>query len=249
VISVAARNAIRVVAIHQPNFFPWLGYFDKIRRADVFVVLDNVQFQKTGGTWSNRVMLNVGGKAQWVTAPVVRTYHGVRAISEIEFDQSIPWRDRIVKTIEFNYRRAAAFDCTFPHLLPLLTATSTKMLAHNLAAIHGLTSLLGLDARKLVLASSLGADGHSTELLINITRAVGGSAYLAGSGAAGYQQDELFERAGLELRHQRFEHPVYPQRNAAEFIPGLSVIDALLNVGVEATRRLLDPSAVKSTSP
>ena len=73
-----------IVAIHQPNFFPWLGFFDKIARADVFCLLDNVQFPKTGGTWINRVQLWINGKAAWATAPVDRSYSGVRRIREMQ---------------------------------------------------------------------------------------------------------------------------------------------------------------------
>lgn len=73
----------RLVAIHQFNSFPWLGYFDEIGRVDVFILLDNVQFPKTGGTWVNRLQWLVGGKGTWVTAPIVRAYHGVRDIQEM----------------------------------------------------------------------------------------------------------------------------------------------------------------------
>jgi hypothetical protein len=82
----------RLVAIHQPNFFPWLGYFDKLARADVFILLDDAQYPKTGGTWSNRVQLLINEKPAWVTVPVVRSYHGVRQIREMRIDEQRPWR-------------------------------------------------------------------------------------------------------------------------------------------------------------
>ena len=75
----------RVVAIHQPNFFPWLGYFDKIARSDVFIFLDDVQFPKTGGVWSNRVKILIGGEARWSTAPIDRSFTGTRKICEMHF--------------------------------------------------------------------------------------------------------------------------------------------------------------------
>jgi len=71
----------RVVAIHQPNFLPWLGYFDKLARADTFVLLDSVQFPKRNGTWMNRVKLLVGGEPGWITVPIVRAYHGLGGAS------------------------------------------------------------------------------------------------------------------------------------------------------------------------
>ena len=89
----------KVVAIHQPTFFPWLGYFNKIARCDQFVVLDSVQFPKKGGTWSNRVKLLLNGQAGWVTMPVERNYHGVRSYAEMCIDNGTPWRDKLVQTI------------------------------------------------------------------------------------------------------------------------------------------------------
>ena len=86
-----------LVAIHQPNFLPWLGYFDKIARADVFVMLDSVQFAKTGGTWSNRVQMLVGGQATWLTMPIVRSYHGVRTYRQMEIDEEQSWRKKLLE--------------------------------------------------------------------------------------------------------------------------------------------------------
>lgn len=95
----------RVVAIHQPNFFPWLGYFAKIARSDYFVLFDDIQFPKTGGSWSNRVKLLVSGEARWVTAAIDRNYHGTRTIREMSFLAANPWREKTLKSIEANYRR------------------------------------------------------------------------------------------------------------------------------------------------
>ena len=80
-------SVTKVVAIHQPNFLPWLGFFAKLARADVFVLLDDAQFQKKRGTGSNRVKLLVAGRAAWVTVPIVG-YHGVRAIPEMRIGRA-----------------------------------------------------------------------------------------------------------------------------------------------------------------
>jgi len=103
-----------VVAIHQPNFFPWLGFFDKIIRSDVFVVLDHTQFPKSEGNWSNRVRLAVNGEAAWVTMPVRRDYAGFRRIDEMRIDNRAPWRRKLVQLLRTNYGRALAFRDVFP---------------------------------------------------------------------------------------------------------------------------------------
>jgi len=229
----------KVVAIHQPNFFPWLGYFNKIARADLFLVMDNAQFPKTGGTWLNRVRLVVGGRPDWVTMPVVRAYHGLRRVEEMRIDNRPPWRAKLLKTIEANYRRAPFFKVAFPLLEGLINNQTDDLTEYNLSALTSLAGALGLDTSKLVRGSTLGVEGSATDLLIAMVEAVGGTAYLCGGGAGGYQEDEKFADRGLRLIYQNFEHPVYPQCNTGEFTPGLSIIDALMNCGIEQTRALV----------
>lgn len=230
----------RVVAIHQPNFFPWLGYFDKIARADVFILMDNAQFPKTGGTWSNRVKLLVGGRAAWVTVPIVRTFHGTRRICEMQINDATLWRDRLEKTIRMNYARTPRFETAFALVAECLSNSTDSLSDYNIAAIRAVMAGLQLDQSKLVLGSTLNAEGNATDLLITMTKAVGGTAYLCGGGASGYQLDEKFPAAGIQLVHQRFRHPLYPQASGAEFVPGLSVIDALMHCGFESTRALIE---------
>jgi hypothetical protein len=230
----------KVVAIHQPNFFPWLGYFDKIARADVFIFLDNVQFPKTGGTWINRTQLAVGGRAKWVTVPIVRAYHGTRAVHEMKIDNNSPWRARLLKTIHMNYARAPFFGAVFPFLTEHVENPTESLSQYNIAAIRALAEVLGLDQSKFVLGSTLSVEGNATHLLIAMTQAVGASAYLCGGGASGYQRDDEFRAATIDLIHQDYEHPPYPQANTAEFVPGLSVIDALMNCGLEGTQALIE---------
>ena len=226
------------MAIHQPNFFPWLGYFNKIARADIFIVLDNVQFSKTGGTWSNRVRFLLEGRPTWATLPVERSFHGVRLVREMRIANG-PWRVRLLRTFRGAYRRAPYFHEVFP-LVEELIGTRTDLVAEfNLAAVRALTSRLGLDPGKLIVGSTLDIEGAGTDLLVSAVRAVGGSGYLCGGGAQGYQDDERFALAGIELIQQMFQHPVYPQRDAGEFVPGLSIIDALMNCGFVETRRLV----------
>lgn len=229
----------KVVAIHQPTFFPWLGYFNKIYHADVFVVLDNVQFSKKGGTWANRVKLLVAGKPAWVTMPVNRNYSGVRTYAEMMIDNGAPWRDKLRQTLRMNYRAAAHFPEVFPPLEELISNSTTRLTDYNLSAILYLARALGIDVSKIVLASALKAEGSGTDLLVSITKGIGGTVYLCGGGASGYQEDEKFAAAGVNLIYQDFQHPMYEQANTAEFVPGLSVIDALMNCGFERTAALI----------
>ena len=228
----------RVVAIHQPNFFPWLGYFDKIARADVFVALDSVQFSKTGGTWCNRVRVLVNSRAVWLTMPVDRGFHGVRTIREMRIAGS-SWRGKLLRTLELAYRRAPYFEEAFPVLEEILGIGAETVAAFNLEGLRRLAGKLELGPAKIVESSSLGATGEATDLLISVVNHVGGTAYLCGGGAGDYQEDEKFAAAGVELVYQCFEHPTYTQRGEAGFTPGLSVIDALMQCGFAGTRDLI----------
>jgi hypothetical protein len=236
----------KVVAIHQPNFFPWLGYFNKIACADVFVVLDNVQFPKTGGTWCNRVRLSVNGKVAWTTMPVVRSYGGVRLIRDMAI-RDAPWRGKFLQALRQSYGRAPYFDTIYPFVEELTNHPADRVADFNFFAIRALSQYIGLDPSKLVSGSTLEVKGKATDLLIAIVEAVGGTAYLCGAGAAGYQDDEKFAAEGLAVIYQDFRHPVYHQQNGNEFIPGLSIIDALMNCGRAHTYRLVMNSQPSSS--
>lgn len=228
-----------LVAVHQPNFFPWLGYFDKLSRADVFVLLDDAQFPKMSrGTWVNRVRMLINGLPAWVTVPVDRSYHGFREIREMRIKESVPWRKKLTKTIQTSYGKAPHFDAVFGRISQLIENPTDELAAFNLAAIRALADDLKLDTGKLVISSELGVQGKATDRLISLVKAVGGDAYLAGGGASGYQRDELFGEAGIELVAQRFSHPHYPQPVEPP-VEGLSIVDALMNCGFEGTSALL----------
>lgn len=228
------------VGIHQPNFFPWIGFFDKMARSDVFVLLDDVQFPKTGGTYTNRVELLLNARRSWVTAPQDRNYEGVRTILEMRFAEQDDWRQRMIRSLSLNFGKYPYFDETMEVLEPLVRNPDPEISTYNISAVTAIASRLGLlEGTRIVRASDLGVEATSTERLALLTRRAGGTTYLAGGGAAGYQEDEVFGRHGVDLQFQSFVHPVYAQRRAPVFEPGLSVIDAAMNLGWEGVGSLL----------
>ncbi len=217
-----------VCAIHQPNFFPWLGYFDKIRSADVFVILDQVAYPKSGqrgmGSWVNRVHLNINGSERWIRCPIVRA-RGAQPIHEISIDDNQPWRTKLLKTISQNYGKAPNYAQAIQVLEPLVLFKTSNLMEFNLNAIHAICDALGISCR-FVLQSDLGCSGSKTELLVDIVKKVGAESYLCGGGAAGYQEDHKFEASGINLIYQNFSPQ--PYGDPSRFIPGLSVIDFLM---------------------
>lgn len=229
----------KVVSIHQPNFFPWLGYFDKIARADIFLFLDNVQYPKKGGTWSNRVKLLISEQARWVTAAIDRNYSGTREIREMHFLANEDWRGKMLKGLEMNYRSHPFYSDTMSVIEPLILNTESNIAEYNINAVTEIAQKIGLDIKKLKRSSSFSAEGSSNELLCSLTMQVGGNIYMCGGGADDYQSDAVFEENEILLRYQKFKHPTYSQIGHSEFIPGLSVIDAAMNLGWSEIKNLL----------
>lgn len=228
----------KLVAIHQPNFLPWLGFFDKLARADVLVLLDDVQFPRTSkGTWINRVKMLVSGKSAWITVPIVRAAGSEQPINEVLIDDAQPWRRKALRTIEHNYRRSPFFEETFALVEELLSG-GERIAELNERNLRTVARSIGLDEGKLVRSSELDASGQSTDLLISLTRAVGGTAYMPGGDAYRYQEDGKFAEHGLELLPQDFVHPTYEQ-SVSPFESGLSIVDALMSCGFEGTAELV----------
>ena len=222
---------VSLVAIHQPNFFPWLGYFDKIRLAETFIFLDAVDYPRSGsggmGSWTNRVRLSIQGDARWVTCPIRRLSFG-QSILDAEIDDKQPWRKKLVRTLQSNYGHAVQFERTMDFLRPLLESPETNLAAFNISVICALAKCLGVTARFL-RQSEIESGGKATERLISLVKAVGGRGYLVGGGAGGYQDDQILMSAGIEVVYQHFVPRTYGPTD--RFLPGLSVIDYLMHDG------------------
>ena len=220
-----------ICAIHQPNFFPWLGYFDKIRRADVFVFLDQADYPRAGsggmGSWVNRVQLKVAGQARWVGCPLRRAPLGTPILDTL-IDDSQPWRAKMLKTLQANYATAGNFSSAMRTLEPMIANPDIGLATFNIAAIQALATAVGVQTRFL-RQSQMEHTGSSTDLLVSLVQSSGAKTYLAGGGASGYQEDAKFVEANLTLRRQDFLPLAYGQGDG--FLPGLSIIDYLMRDG------------------
>jgi hypothetical protein len=185
------------------------------------------------------VQILAQGAAAWTTVPIVRSYSGLRTVAEMRTDPQRPWRDKLIAALRTAYGRAPCFAETMELLEPVLLDPEDSLAAYNERALRAMASHLDLPGDRFVRSSELPSVGQATERLISLVRAVGGHAYLAGGGAAGYQEDRLFADAGLDLVEQRFVPRPYAQGASAEFVPGLSVVDALMWRGAEGTAELL----------
>lgn len=193
-----------ICAIHQPNFYPWLGYFDKIRQADVFIFLDEVAYPKSGsglGSWCNRVMLLSEKKPAWYGLPIKRE-SGVQKINDVEFSNKEFHLKKMLKSLTHNYKKYPAFAKMFSELEPLFHSFHGDNLAdYNIHVIQTLATMLGLTTR-FVRQSELSHTQASNDLLIELVKQVDADTYLCGNGADGYQQETLFNQAGINVLRQ-----------------------------------------------
>lgn len=218
---------MKICAIHQPNFFPWPGYFDKIRQADVFVFLDEVAYPKSGsglGSWCNRNKLNIGGEAKWVGCLVYRE-KGIQLIKDVVLDDRQRWRAKLLKTLELNYRKAKNYHEVMPFLESLILYETDKLGEFNINAIKKITDYLGFKA-EFVFQSLLQVDGAANELLVNISKKVGANIYLCGGGAGGYQDEGYFELNSIKIQYQNFSVPPYDL--SGSHLMNLSIMDYLM---------------------
>jgi hypothetical protein len=223
-----------VVAIHQPNFLPWLGYFYKMARADRFVFLDSVPFTKGG--YTNRVKIKTATGPQWLTVPVVTHGKLGQPILEVVCSDTIEWRKKIPLTLRTNYQGCPFFQPHADRLVTILEGSGERLAEINIGLLGYLAQELGI-ATPVVRSSEMAARGTATDLLIAICKELGADRYLSGSGGADYQEEAAFAAAGLRLEYANYPHPTYVQA-FGEFAAGLSIVDLLFNCGPESRRIL-----------
>ena len=230
---------MKIVAIHQPNFFPWLGFFNKIVKSDYFVLLDDVQMPKKGGTWTNRVPLLISGKKNWLTIPIDRSYSGTRQINKVKIKDELNWRDKMLKTLYMNYKKHPYFTETIKIIEPILNLEEEYLAIFNISSLKAIMKHIGISYDNIYLSSKIPTNGSSNELLVSITKHLSGNIYLCGGGADTYQDEIIFKKNDIKLVPQNFNHPSYVQYKQSEFVKGLSIIDCLMNIGAKKTYSII----------
>jgi len=229
------------VAIHQPHYLPWLGYFAKWVSADLFVFLDTVQYEKNG--WQNRNRIKAPDGPRWLTVPV-KAHLGM-TVSAVPIDTSQPWRARHLRSIENAYAKAPGWSKYRDALQSFYAHEWERLAPLAVDSARWLADALGVSTPAR-LASGRGPS--DTARLVAICRAVGADTYLAGRDGARYLDAEQFAAAGIAVSTQRYEHPVYGQ-GGGEFAPFLSALDLLLMQGDEALRILREGNTWSPLSP
>jgi WbqC-like protein len=223
-----------LVAIHQPNFLPWLGYFDRMIEADRFVLLDHVQFERRN--YQNRALIRLEDDSRWLTVPVVQLSQKERIIDKrVDNPEDTSgtrwWGPNHFNTLRYAYRKAPFFDMYGDRLRDILCARWEKLVDLNIALLEFARDALDITT-PMVRSSEMDVAGQRSALLLNICVASGASAFLGGMGGSrGYLEHDAFAAANVGVKWQVFAHPVYPQCGNAPFVKGLSVVDLLFNCG------------------
>lgn len=230
-----AKNDDRLVVIHQPDFLPYLGFFHRLKLADLYVVFDNVQYVRSSRGWTSRDKIKTASGEKWITVGTKKAPRDT-IIYDVLLNEEQNWRDQHLNLFRENYKKSKYFDEVFPYLEKLYSFKCERMMDFNLESIKMLMELLDVHC-DMVLASDLNTQGKSNNLIVDVMHKVGATRYLSGVGAEDYYDPEVYKAGGIEVIWQDFEHPVYPQQYG-EFIPYLSSIDLLLNCGIEESRKI-----------
>jgi hypothetical protein len=236
------------VAIHQPHFLPWVGYLDRMMKADLFIVLDDVQFEAQN--YQNRVRIKTGQGPRWITVPVYHISQDQKILDKI-IDNSragrLRWGRKVFLTLQYAYAGAPFFKQYASALKEIFDARWEKLADLNRELLDFLRQAMDIHT-PMVNSSELGVSGQKSELVLNLCRAVGADTFLGGlGGSRGYVDAQAFERAGVQVQWQEFTHPRYAQHPGPDtFVEGLSTVDMLFNCGPESANLLRGEANVGS---
>jgi len=215
------------LAILQPSYLPWLGFFDQMHRSDQFVIYDDVQF--TRRDWRNRNRIRVREGSAWLTVPVIQKNKYEQSLLETKIDNTTLWKRKHLEAIRCHYSKTPYFELYFPWCEQIYSNDWKFLLDLSLETIHYLKGQLKIDT-PLVRSSELETPGNKTERLIAICKQLGATHYLSGDSARKYISSREFSEQSIDLEYQVYQHPQYAQRYEG-FVPFLSTIDLLFNCG------------------
>ena len=217
-----------IVGIHQPNFMPWLGYFYKIWQSDTFIFLDDVQFIKTGASYTNRVSININGKNHYITVPIKRGT-GVQNINQTNFLNE-KWKKKLITTLQGNYAKSPYFKENRDFIFALINFEADNLADYNIHFIQSISEKMNFNTQ-FIQSSTFRIDTKSTQRLIELIQKVEGTVYLSGAGGDEYQEHNMYKNEKIELRYNTMPTFEYSQPKGETFIQGLSIIDAIFNIG------------------
>ena len=220
----------QTIGILQPSYLPWLGFFEQIDQVDIFVLYDDVQFEK--GSWRNRNRIKGHDEAIWLTVPVLTKGLGTQLIQDVRIQGNTAWQKKHIKTMTQYYSKAPFFTHYSVSLFDCIDREWSSLVELNVTLIKWLCEELGIQT-ELIVSSDLKISGKKSEKIIKTIKSLGGSVFYEGASGRNYIERSEFDRYGITIQYQDYIHPMYFQ-GKGEFVPYLSIIDLLFNCGSES---------------
>ena len=226
-----------IVTIHQPEYLPYIGFFERLAETDIFVILDDVGYQKNGFINRNKIKTAKGSK--WITAPVIGRSPNLKII-EVLIDNSQNWAGSQWGSIVSAYSKAPYFQEYSDFFKKTFENKWDRICDLDIYLIENINKVLGFKF-KMIKSSDLKVQGASTERLINICKELEADQYLSGPGTdKGHGvEKQAFEKQGIKVKIKEFSNPQYKQQFSSQgFLPYMSIIDLLFNEGLNSQKIL-----------
>ena len=228
-----------IITIHQPEHLPWLGLFNKIAKADCFVILDSVQYEKNYFQNRNRILGTNG--VQWLSVPVSNKGHMNGSIAETliaDDPKNRKWKEKYLQTIRMSYGKYPYFQEVYPVLEEAMSIDTPYFCEINIAVIKAFCRQLAIYP-EYVRSSDLPVDGLKSDLILDICREMKTDVYIAGPSGRDYLDMESFLENDIRVVFNDYHHPVYPQRRTDEFVSHLSALDLFMNAGFKEAKQII----------
>lgn len=220
-----------ILAVHQPQYIPWLGYFDKIAKSDRFVFLDQVQYKER--EFQNRNKIRTKDGWIWLTVPVASRHGERQKICDVAIDNSVDWRRQHIESLRSWYGRAPFFNEHLPFFEDAYNRRWERLVDISTHIIKYLLAKFSIST-PLSFEAELDIRSAKTDRIIEICRKMNADTYLSGAGGRDYLDEEKLGQSGIKLAYQDYKHPAYRQqfmKDKDDFIPYMSALDLLFNEG------------------
>lgn len=225
-----------VIGILQPGYLPWLGFFEQLHRSDIFVIYDDVQYDK--GSWRNRNRIKTANGVQWLTVPVRLNFGNRTLVHEVAIENAINWRKKHAESIRQNYSKSPFFTCYWPLFEEAFDRQWALLIDLDIFFIERLAACLGLAGHRIIRSSTLNITGDRIGRLLAICSHFNANVFYEGAAGRNYINDRKFTDQGITVQYQHYNHPTYTQLYG-KFVPYLSVIDLLFNHGEQSREIIL----------
>lgn len=223
-----------ILSVHQPQYIPWLGYFDKIAKSNCFVFLDQVQYKPR--EFQNRNKIRTKDGWIWLTVPVISKGLGRQRICDVRIDNSFAWWQQHYKSLKVWYGGAKFFNDYDPFFEEVYNKNWKRLVGLNMEIVNYILKQLSITT-PIYFESKLDIVNKGTDRIIEICAKLKADTYLSGIGGKAYLEEEKFIKAGVKLIYQDFIHPIYHQQfmsDENDFIPYMSTLDLLFNEGAKS---------------